>query len=76
MKIVVCVPPPACDVYRYHSRYAAQIARVGAARDIPVEVLSASSADFMPRLYANLADERCIVHFHCFLYDLRAVAVG
>lgn len=74
MKIAVCVPPATCDCYGHLTRYAEKIAETGAGRGIPVDILRATDADFLPRLFAHLGDEDSIVHFHCFLYDLRMSA--
>jgi hypothetical protein len=71
MKIAVCVPPPVCDGYGHLTRYAEKIAEIGAERSIDVEILKYADDDFLARLFANLMDEDCIVHFHCFLYDLK-----
>lgn len=71
MRIAVCVPPANADCYGHHTRYAERLAEVGAERSIPVEILRSTAPDFFARLFANLQDEECIVHFHCFLYDLK-----
>lgn len=71
MKIAVCVPPANADCYGHHTRYAEKLAEVGTERAIPVEILRSTSPDFFARLFANLQDEECVVHFHCFLYDLK-----
>jgi hypothetical protein len=71
MKIAVCVPPAACDGYGHLTRYAEKIAEIGAERSVEVEILKFVDDDFLARLFANLMDEDCIVHFHCFLYDLK-----
>jgi hypothetical protein len=74
MKFAVCVPPARCDCYGHLTRYAVQLAEVAGRRGIPVEILHFESPDFWARLFANLADEDCVVHFHAFLYDLRMSA--
>ncbi len=71
MKIAVCVPPAGADCYGHHTRYAEKIAEVGAERAIPVEILRYTDADFFARLFTCLQDEECVVHFHCYLYDMK-----
>ena len=71
MKIVVCVPPPVCDAYGHLTRYAEKLAEVGAERGTRIEILKYSDDDFFARLFPNLMDEDCVVHFHSFLYDLK-----
>jgi hypothetical protein len=71
MKIVVCVAPAFADSYGHLTRYAEQLALAGVQRDISVEILKFPSPEFFPRLFANLADENCVVHFYGYLYDLR-----
>jgi hypothetical protein len=71
MKLAVCVPPGACDAYGHLTRYAEKLAEIGAARSTEVEILRYTDDDFLARLFTNLADENCIVHFHSFLYDLK-----
>jgi len=71
MKIAVCVAPPPADCYGHLRRYAAQLTQAAGRRGVAVETLSYGAADFYPRLFANLADENCIVHFYGYLYDLR-----
>ena len=74
MRIAVCVPPAAADCYGHHTRYAEKIAELGAGRSIAVEILRYADPDFLARLFTNLQDEECIVHFHCYLYDLKIQA--
>ncbi len=71
MKIAVCVPPPVVDAYGHLTRYAEKIAEIAVERRMDVEVLRYSDDDFLARLFANLMDEDCVVHFHSFLYDLK-----
>jgi hypothetical protein len=71
MKIVVCVPPAACDCYGHLTRYAEKIAEIGAERDIEVEILRYPDEDFLARLFVNLMDDDCVIHFHSYLYDLQ-----
>ncbi|MCA0202207.1 MAG: hypothetical protein LCH56_15475 [Proteobacteria bacterium] len=71
MKIAVCVPPPVADAYGHLTCYAEKIAEIGAARGMETEVLRYADDDFFARLFANLMDEDCLVHFHSFLYDLK-----
>jgi hypothetical protein len=71
MKIAVCVPPPVVDVYGHLTRYAEKITEIGAARGMDVEVLRYVEEDFFARLFANLMDDECLVHFHSFLYDVK-----
>jgi hypothetical protein len=71
MKFAVCVPLAHCDCYGHLTQYATQLAETAARRGIETEILRAKSPDFATRLFANLADEDCVVHFHSFLYDLR-----
>ncbi|MGE3333538.1 MAG: hypothetical protein AB7I36_07835 [Rhodospirillaceae bacterium] len=71
MKIAVCVPPPVVDAYGHLTRYAEKIAEIGEARGMEIEVLRYADDDFFARLFANLMDEDCVVHFHSFLYDLK-----
>lgn len=71
MKIAVCIPPPVVDAYGHLTRYAEKIAEIGAEREMDVEVLRYTDDDFLARLFANLLDEDCLVHFHSFLYDLK-----
>ena len=73
MKLAVCVPAGLVDCYGHLSHYADEMARIGRERSIPVEILRYGDASFLPRLLANLADPECVVHFHCYLYDLRVV---
>lgn len=74
MKIAVCVAPAGADSYGHLSRYAEQLAAAGRRRGVSVEILRFPSDDFFARLFANLADEECIVHFYGYLYDLRVAA--
>ena len=71
MKIAVCVPPRACDAYGHLTLYAERLAEVGAESGVPVEVLRYNDGDFLARLFINLMDENCVVHFNSFLYDLK-----
>ncbi|MGE3475330.1 MAG: hypothetical protein AB7H70_05945 [Rhodospirillaceae bacterium] len=71
MKIAVCVPPPVADAYGHLTRYAEKIAEIGAERGMDAEVLHYADDNFFARLFANLMDEDCLVHFHSFLYDLK-----
>jgi hypothetical protein len=71
MKIAVCVAPPPADCYGHLRRYAAQLTLAAARRGVTVETLHYGAPDFFPRLFANLADEQCIIHFYGYLYDLR-----
>lgn len=73
-KVAVCVPPARCDVYGHLTRYACQLAETGAGRGVAVEILRFGAPDFMARLFANLADEEAVVHFHAYLYDLKVWA--
>jgi hypothetical protein len=74
MKFAVCVPLAHCDCYGHLSQYASQLAETARGRGITTEIIHAKSPDFAARLFANLADEDCVVHFHTFLYDLRLEA--
>ena len=74
MKFALCVPLAHCDCYGHLSQYSWQLAETARRRGIATEILHAKSPDFAARLFANLADENCIVHFHTFLYDLRLEA--
>jgi len=71
MRIAVCVPPRACDAYGHLTLYAERLAEVGAESGVPVEVLRYNDDDFLARLFINLMDENCVVHFNSFLYDLK-----
>lgn len=78
MKFAVCVPSAQADCYGHHTRYAERLAELGAERSVEVEVLRYTAPDFFARLFTNLMDEDCVVHFHSFLYDLKihAAPVG
>lgn len=76
MKLAVCVPSAQADCYGHHTRYAERLAELGAERSIEVEVLRYTAPDFFARLFTNLMDDECIVHFHSFLYDLRILATS
>jgi hypothetical protein len=71
MKIAVCVPPSPCDCYGHLTRYAEKIAALGAERHVDVEVLRYTEEDFLARLFVNLMDDECAIHFHSYLYDLQ-----
>ena len=73
MKFAVCIPDGSVDGYGHLAHYAGEIARICKERCIDVEVLRFADASFLPRLLANLADPSCIVHFHCYMYDLGVV---
>jgi hypothetical protein len=50
------------------------MAEIGAERAIDVEVLRYADENFLARLFVNLMDDDCVIHFHSFLYDLKVHA--
>lgn len=71
MKLAICVPPEISDCYGHLSRYAERLAEVGAERGMQTETLYYTDPAFLAKLFTYLMDEDAIVHFYCYLYDLK-----
>jgi hypothetical protein len=70
MKIALCIATAGVDSYGYIARYAQRFSEVARARGFEVEVLRHPGPDFYTRLYVNLMDPECVVHFYGYLFNL------